>query len=187
MSRAARLLSKLWANCEQECSEDMKTYTSLLQEPALQAFANESYNHVRFPKPLSCKPTAIRKQMNKQRTPIPLSTAVVGCIPIERLPYMRSKQQRQSTFLFFFFFPWLLKKSLSGSSPIHTFSWSWKISITLITSFDPSGVLDVYIYIFFLPPSSPFHLHEKCVYTFFFLTPSRLIDPHPLSKEKKNL
>lgn len=153
MSRAARLLSKLWANCEQECSEDMKTYTSLLQEPALQAFANESYNHVRFPKPLSCKPTSI--PYGNKRTKNPNSSQYCSCrIHSYRTFTLHEEQTAKGEHLPFFFFPPMAsEKSLSGSSPIHTFSWSRKISITLITSFDPSGVLDVYIQIFFFSTS----------------------------------
>lgn len=77
-----------------------------------------------------------------------------------------------NTFPFDFFFFHDFSISLTGGSPIHIFSQAWKllISLTLISSFDSSCILDFYFFFHLLIPFQPFTFlsHFLFLYIFFF-------------------
>lgn len=99
---------------------------------------------------------------------------------------------------FWFFFFHDFSKSLTGGSPIPIFSQAWKllISLTLISRFDSSCILDFYFFFHLLIPFQPFtflshflFLYIMCMYIhiYFFFFYSLLACGLPSQSKNKSV
>lgn len=76
----------------------------------------------------------------------------------------------------------VFQKSFSGSSLMHTFFQFWKVTITLMTSFDTGSTLDLYV---FSHPLLPLFIFMKNVHIHFFLNSFQAYRPPSPFKGKK--